>query len=87
MTDPSNNPHISLWHSVQCALLASLSLSPAVYRKSEYSMCALYSKKKGVSLTRKPSFTTRPFLHQYEVKGTVTTAHIYTSSLILPHSL
>ena len=46
-------------------------LSPlAVYRKSGYSMGALYSRKKGTSLTRKPSFTSRPFLHQYEVRGT-----------------
>ena len=66
--------HFQLFFCVLCytiLLPPSLFLSPlAVYRKSGYSMGPLYSRKKGTSLTRKPSFTSRPFLHQYEVRGT-----------------
>ena len=43
---------------------------PAVCRKREFPSSAGYPRKtKGTALERKSSFSGRPFLHQYEVKG------------------
>lgn len=48
--------------------------SLAVCRKSEIAAApVVYSRKmKGTTLVRKASFSGRPSLHQYEVKGQVT---------------